>query len=393
MTEPRPPALAVGSAAAALASRQLDLFRGMAAIFMIVNHSGYQLLHEDASAGGWPTWLVFIGSAAPALFFFATGVGIGFSQSSRESAASAIRKVVLLLLADMLLNWSNGTFLGFDFFGFAAVATATLWLVRRASRPVLVCVALLVLVLVLRFGLATAIRGWVVDDPLLAFVTGIVPVRHVSYPLGPWLAFPLLGFLVGKRWCEGGSAAERWVIGLAAVACIALSAALAVHGATVFRWGSVSIAYFLCAVGIVAAAWLCAERVVEALPVSARAMSLRGPASLLIVPLHYGILGLLEWLSPSPWSSAAWALTTIALVLIVFMLSRALISNARRLAVPSFVTQAMIAAVACAAAWVAWRFGDRLQRLEVCSAAEVVVAMLLLWSSNKTVRRRPREIG
>ena len=32
-------------------SRQLDLFRGVAAILMIVNHAGYRLLGAAASAG------------------------------------------------------------------------------------------------------------------------------------------------------------------------------------------------------------------------------------------------------------------------------------------------------------------------------------------------------
>ena len=363
-------------------SRQLDLFRGLAAICMIVNHAGYQLLGADATDGGWPTWLVFVGSAAPALFFFATGVGSGLSAGGGESFASVLRKVVLLLLADALLNWSTGKLLGLDFFGFAAVATATLFFVRRVRRPALVAAVLLVLVLAARFGLASVARGRVADDSLLAFITGIAPVRHVSYPLGPWLAFPLLGFLVGRQWRQAASSQEAWVVGGAAVLGLGLSALLAARGAPVFRWGSVSIAYFLCAIGIVATAWLCADRVVGALPAIAQRASLRGPASLLIVPLHYGILGALEALAPSPWDVAAWASSTIALVLAVFLLSRMLVSNARRIAVPGRLVQAAIAAIVVAVGLVAWRDWAALPRLEACSAGEVVIALLLLWSSN-----------
>ena len=67
------------SAVSAQRSLQLDLFRGFAAICMVFNHSGNQLLGEAAASGDWPSWLVFTGSAAPALFFFATGMGAGFS--------------------------------------------------------------------------------------------------------------------------------------------------------------------------------------------------------------------------------------------------------------------------------------------------------------------------
>ncbi len=372
-----------GSAMSGRRSHQLDLFRGLAAILMIVNHAGYQLLGADAVGGGWPTWLVFVGSAAPALFFFATGVGSGLAAGDGEPAASALRKIVLLLLADALLNWSTGTLLGLDFFGFAAVSTATLFGVRRARRPERVAGVLLALVLIARFGLAPVVHGRIPDDSLLAFVTGNAAVHHISYPLGPWLAFPLLGFLIGRRWRQAGSSQEAWIVGITAASCLASSALLAACGAPVFRWSSVSIAYFLCAVGIVAAAWLLAERAVVALPAMAQRTSLRGPASLLIVPLHYGILGVLETLSTPPWDVAAWAPVTIALVLVVFVLSRTLVSNARRLAVPGPVVQVAIAAVAAVAGLVAWHEAPPLPRLELCSAGQVVIALLLLWSSNK----------
>ena len=364
-------------------SRQLDLFRGLAAICMMVNHAGYQLLGAGAVDGGWPTWLVFVGSAAPALFFFATGVGSGLGGGRGESFASALRKVVLLLLADTLLNWSTGTLLALDFFGFAAVSTATLFLVRRTRRPVLVAAVLTGVVLAARFGLASVARGHVAEDSLLAFVTGLAPGHHVSYPLGPWLAFPLLGFLAGRQWRAAGLAQEAWVFAAAAVLGLALSALLAARGAPVFRWGSVSIAYFLCAIGIVATAWLCADRALVAVPTLAQRAMLRGPASLLIVPLHYGLLGLIEALSPAPWNAAAWAAATLALVAAVFVLSRALVASAGRLAVPGEAVQGLVAATALGVGLVAWRWWPPLARLEACSAGEVVVALLLLWSNNK----------
>ena len=376
-----------GLASPARRSRQLDLFRGVAAIFMIVNHAGYQLLRAGAVDGDWPTWFVFVGSAAPALFFFATGVGSGLGTGRGEPWPSALRKVVLLLLADALLNWSTGTLLGLDFFGFAAVATATLFAIRRTRSPMRVAAVLLVVVLAMRFGLASVAHGRIEPDSLLAFITGNAPVRHVSYPLGPWLAFPLLGFLLGRQWRNGAAPQEAWIVAGAAGLCLALSALLVAQGAVVFRWGSVSIAYFLCAVGIVALAWLGADRLVGALPAMAQRASLRGPASLLIVPLHYAILGALEALWPPPWDAAAWAPATIALVFAVFLLSRTLVVHAGRIATPGSLVQAGVALVAVVLGLMAWGYWPPLPRLEACSAGQVIIALLLLWSSNRRAAR------
>ena len=382
-----------GGAASPERSLQLDLFRGVAAIFMIVNHSGYKLLGTAASSGGWPAWLVFLGSAAPALFFFATGVGSGFSSGGREAVASVTRKIVLLLLADLLMNWSRGTLLGLDFFGFAAVATLVLFLIKRARRPVLVSVILLALVLVARFGLASFARGRIAEDSLLAFITGIAPVRRISYPLGPWLAFPLLGFLVGRRWRQDAAREETWGTAVGGMLLLGTSAVLASHGAPVFRWGSVSIAYFLCAVGIVAVVWLVTRWLAQASPAGARALALRGPASLLIVPLHYGALGMLEELSLPPWRLAVWSGATILLVFCVLLVSRTLVASASRIGNPGVIAQTLVGGAACAAGLIAFFYAPPLLRLEACSLGEVVIALLLLWSNKSNVVKRQTASG
>ena len=362
-------------------SRQLDLFRGVAAILMIFNHSGFKLLGPSATGEDWAGVLVFLGSAAPALFFFATGVGAGFGAGRGEAAGALLRKVALLLLADTLMNWGFGTLVGLDFFGFAAIATLTLFLVRRARHPAWMAALLAVLVLGLRFGAAALARGHVQDDTLLAFVTGLAPVRDVSYPLGPWLTFPLLGFLAGRRWRAGAAREETWVVGAAAVLCGAAATLLALAGATVFRWGSVSIAFYLCALAIVAAAWLGARWLDGAAPTLAGAAHLRGPASLLIVPLHYGLLGALAELVPPPWGDVAWLVATCLLAACILGLSRRLVAGVGRLAAPGAIVQAGIVAATCGLALLAYFQAGPLLKLEVCSAGEVVTALLLLWAS------------
>ncbi len=55
--------------------KELDILRGLAAILMIINHVGYKTLAPNLTEGGLSGTLVFIGSFAPVLFFFVTGVG------------------------------------------------------------------------------------------------------------------------------------------------------------------------------------------------------------------------------------------------------------------------------------------------------------------------------
>ena len=108
----------------------------------------------------------------------------------------------------------------------------------------------------------------------------------------------------------------------------------------------------------------------------------------------YGILGLLEALSRPPWDPVPWAPATIALAVAVFLLSRTLVTHARRLPVPGGLVQAAVAGVALAVGLVALLAWPPLARLEACSAGQVVIALLLLWSSNKpTVPNRRAEAG
>ena len=113
-----------------LASRkfapELDVLRGMAAVLMIVNHAGYRLLSPQDALNSWVSPGVFLGSFAPAVFFFATGFGIGLSRSvlpARLDWTGLAWKAALLTVADQFFYWSKGVRLGLDFFSFIAIAT------------------------------------------------------------------------------------------------------------------------------------------------------------------------------------------------------------------------------------------------------------------------------
>lgn len=358
-------------------SRQLDIFRGLAAIFMVTNHAGYQLLGPVANDSGWPGFLVFVTSSAPALFFFATGVGAGMSGTP-ESVGSVLRKVVLLLLADAFMNWGGGGWWGVDFFGFAAIATAVLAVIRWSKWPVAVACALLIVVVAVRFGFAPPFRDSMATNHLFAFTTGVGYVLGFSYPLCPWLAFPLAGFLLGRSVADTRFLRESGAaLALAAVGFFA-SFVLVRHGAVAFRWGSVSIAYFLFAIGIVAFCWVGAAGVAARPARGIDLMKLRGAASLLIVPLHYAALAILSRLLPPPWPVGPWLAAAVVLCVAVLSVSRGLVAAVgARLSAPSLGSDALVILFVTAVALGAHLWAPALLRLEIACAAEVVVGILL----------------
>jgi len=92
---------------------ELDVLRGLAALLMVVNHVGYKALYPSQIDGSLSGNLVFIGSFAPVIFFFVSGVGSGI-QPRRKKASHwyvTLNKVVILFFADLLMRWS-GEFAG-----------------------------------------------------------------------------------------------------------------------------------------------------------------------------------------------------------------------------------------------------------------------------------------
>src|ERR687885_312810 len=139
--------------------RELDVLRGLAALFMIVNHVGYETLAPNQIDGSLAGSLLFISSFAPVLFFFVTGVGYGIQSSQKKKASpwyGIVNKVIILVLADLLMHWSEGKWLGLDFLGYDQ-------------------------------------QGW----GIVSWLLGTKDTPGVSYPLSPWLAYPFAGYLIG----------------------------------------------------------------------------------------------------------------------------------------------------------------------------------------------------
>lgn len=319
-----------GSRSPALSS--LDIFRGFAAIAMVLNHAGFALLPKEAAVSGVSGALVFAGSFAPVLFFFATGFGLGLA--GRKGAGhwpDTLSKVGLLLLADQFLFWSRGDPFGLDFFGFIALSTllvAGLATLRHAERWAWLALAA---VLALRFVVGPLVKDTIAVPGVAAFVTGARPQDLISFPLGPWLAYPLAGFLAARHvaGAREGALARVPLQALLMAAALGLGVAGAVMlagrgGATFFRWGAMGIGFFVLSIGVLAASGLLARAFAAWLPPLGEATALRGVAAFLVVPVHYALVKLLALAGVGPLGLPAYLAVSAAIIVASFWLSRRL---------------------------------------------------------------------
>lgn len=282
---------------------ELDVLRGFAALLMIFNHAGVDWYGDEPSRTTIEGALTYLGSFAPVVFFFLTGLGHGIAPIADGEAThryGLANKVAILLFADVLLAWQKGHWLGLDFLGFIGLSTLALEKVRGTRRPIALASVLAVAVLGVRFvvgplamaGLgpsAGAIAGW---------LTGARGIDGIAYNPFPWLFYPLAGYVMGR-------AADRWsdrirsgdlvtyallVVGIAGSTAVA--EALAAAGRPALRWGVVTTTFFAQSTTMVCASLL-AVLLAHRSTWLARALQplhLRGVSSLAVVPLHYLVL-------------------------------------------------------------------------------------------------------
>jgi uncharacterized membrane protein len=283
---------------------ELDVLRGLAALLMIVNHAGYKILAENLTDSGLAGNLLFIGSFAPVLFFFVTGVGYGVQSSQKKKAShwsAILNKVFILVLADLLMHWSEGRWLGLDFLGFIGLSSLVLEFVRRSKSPLTFCIVGLIAISLMRYLLGPIIdkvfdtqQGW----GLFHWIFGTKDTPGVSYPLSPWMGYPFAGYIIGVAAMRYRGVIEtkrvQVVSGLLMLAGLPAIAGLflAQRGASFFRWGTVGVGFYVVSfavilIGLAASLLMCAN---PKLKICQDALSLRGIASLAVVPLHYFLI-------------------------------------------------------------------------------------------------------
>lgn len=283
---------------------ELDVLRGLAALLMIVNHAGYKTLADNLTDSGVTGNLLFISSFAPVLFFFVTGVGYGVQSSQKKKApqwSAILNKVFILVLADLLMHWSEGRWLGLDFLGFIGLSSLVLELARRSKSPLTFCIVGFIAISLIRYLLGPIIdkvfdtqQGW----GLFHWIFGTKDTPGVSYPLSPWMAYPFAGYMIGVAAMRYRGVIEtkrmRVVSSLLMLAGLPAIAGLflAQRGVSFFRWGTVGVGFYVVSfavilIGLAASLLMCAN---PKLKICQDALSLRGIASLAVVPVHYFLI-------------------------------------------------------------------------------------------------------
>ena len=303
-------------------SLALDVLRGLAAISMVVNHVAVQLLAR-ADFHGAAALATFAASGAPVLFFFATGFA-GALRRPGGSAWGRLDTVACLVAADLLAAWRGHLPWLLDFFTFIALSTLAVDLLARQRRAVALALGAALVLALLRFGLAPLALPWSERIPPLAWVLGFPGVERVSYPLTPWLCYPLLGFVLG-RWCATRREPPSVPRALAAFAAGSLAALalgrLALHlGLSDNRWTTMGAAYFVLSFAMIGfALWVAVAAAAAARPLAA-ALSLRGVSAYAVVPIHFLLIqaaheGRFDGLPSAGFALAAASIALAALVL------------------------------------------------------------------------------
>jgi hypothetical protein len=363
---------------------ELDVLRGWAAVLMVFNHVGFAVLSPTAAVQGASGAVVFLGSFAPALFFFATGFGAGLAPPARWS--SVLDKALLLLLADFLLTWRLGnTTPRLDFFGFIAVSLLATRLVQVTRRPMVVACVAAGVVLLLRYVGGRTLDGALEGYGVVRWLLGVTPHEAVSYPGAPWLVYPLVGLALGMAWrrCGGRVPARAWG-SLAVVAMVfsAFGALMAFRGESFHRWGGVAAGFFAVSVVVVAAFAALSALLVRRTPRAAAALSLGGVAAFAVVPLHYASVHALA--AVPDMAAVTFLAVASSITALCFVLSRrfesaaAALGRSDRKTMASWIVTGLVAAALAAMIALALR-SHVLWALWVAAFAQLGVGMLFAW--------------
>ena len=297
---------------------------------MILNHAGFRLLSPDKLSDTSGAVAVFLGGFAPVVFFFATGFGIALSSPARgrpPEIGSLLWKAALLVVADQFFFWTRGLAWGIDFFSFIAIASVVISLVAKLRRPERVCAALIAVLVALRYGLGPAIRSELHPFAFLDWVVGADAVERVSYPLSPWMVYPLLGFILGRAYksvdLQSAQSRNQWLRrgSIAMLGLFGASLLLAMSNHSFFRWGSVSFGFFVVSVGVVLAAGLLSMYLSMSHRRIAHALALRGVASFAVIPLHYGLLAVCAAGLDFPVGQLGFAALAVLIIVVSFCAS------------------------------------------------------------------------
>jgi hypothetical protein len=309
---------------------ELDVLRGFAAALMIFNHSGFRLLSPHEVFHSASAIAVFLGGMAPVLFFFATGFGIALSTKSANrpfDLLGLLWKTVLLVLADQFFFWDKDVAWGIDFFSFIAISTVVVSVMARIKGSIWLSAVLILALIFFRYAVGESLQPWVRHHDLAVWMLGRKGIVDISYPLSPWMVYPLLGFIFGSFY---GSVSprlpqprNRWIQVGTVLALLFLAASLAMHyeKAIFFRWGTMTLGYFVLSLSVLFASGVLALFIVMRSSRLSAWISLRGVASFAVIPLHYVMLDTATKLLSFPQPQWVVVLLTLGILVLSFVVS------------------------------------------------------------------------
>jgi len=219
----------------------LDALRGVALVFMVVNHTARWWIDEKMTVGRYALVYVTLKLAAPTFIFlvgFCLPLGRGGTAGSAESLGALARRLVprgaRIVAAGLLLNLvvfptepllSGGVL---QTIGLAIVGMVpALWLLRFRWAP-----GALLMVAAISYVLFAATY-----PELTRFVEahpGVGLVLFYDFPPWPWLSLVVVGLVLGSSWLgahrRSPQAGARWL------AAAALAGAVMVAAFFVYDW-------------------------------------------------------------------------------------------------------------------------------------------------------------
>lgn len=280
---------------------ELDVLRTLAVVLMVANHTATHVAESPLP----PLVDVadLIGSMAPVAFFFLTGFGNGIQSIGKQpgNRLHQFIRIGLLLFADVFLWVSPTSRLGLDFLAFIGLSVLILKELSRLPYSGVIAAAAAVVLVLTRFLLGPLARPMLPETTLghaAGAVLGVSGLPWLSYPPAPWLCYPLLGYALGRlgaRW-KTWFLAHRISVTLVAAAIGLVSTAAAMlltsRGSIIFRWGTVSLTFFIAS--LAAIGFLSAVAILAGRSPAAKFLSIEAQASFAVVPLHYLFLHLLD---------------------------------------------------------------------------------------------------
>lgn len=322
---------------------ELDLLRTLAVALMVMNHSAVRVADDSRSL---PIEAVdVVGSMAPVVFFFLTGLGNGVQSVRGKSGLRPdfLVKLGILLVADALLWMQPSLWVGMDFLGFIALSAIMSKFLGRLPRSEAAAFGAAFVVVAWRFFVHPRLHGG--GSPIAPGLDWLsIGPRGFAYPPAPWLAYPLVGYGLGRMAAlhrasyESRRGAIAGGLILAAALATAFSAFLQHRGAPFFRWGSVSFSFFIASLGSLGFA-------TGAAMLASRArwsagLSTGAQASFAAVPLHYATLNVLDGTLGRAWGLGASLARLVATLFVSFGGGRVVAAISRTLGGSTGVTAA-----------------------------------------------------